>query len=40
MQKIFFEYYIDKLINSEKYSIVKQAESTIITLELKDDIRY
>ncbi|WAM34539.1 hypothetical protein [Caldicellulosiruptor morganii] len=37
---IFFEYYIDKLINSEKYSMVKQAKSTIITLELKGDIRY
>lgn len=34
------EYYIDKLINSEKYSIVKQEKSTIITVELKGDIRY
>ncbi|WP_039766897.1 hypothetical protein [Caldicellulosiruptor sp. F32] len=39
-EDIFLEYYIDKLINSEKYSIVKQEKSTIITIELKDDIRY
>ncbi|ABP66654.1 hypothetical protein Csac_1040 [Caldicellulosiruptor saccharolyticus DSM 8903] len=39
-EDIFLEYYIDKLINSEKYSIVKQEKSTIITVELKGDIRY
>jgi hypothetical protein len=39
-QDIFLDYYIDKLINAEKYSIVVQQNQTIVTLELKDDIRY
>lgn len=39
-EDIFLEYYINKLVNSEKYSIVKQEKYTIITIELKDDIRY
>uniref|UniRef100_A0A7C5Z1P2 Uncharacterized protein n=1 Tax=Caldicellulosiruptor owensensis TaxID=55205 RepID=A0A7C5Z1P2_9FIRM len=37
---IFLDYYIDKLINAEKYSIVAKQNQTIITLELKGDIRY
>lgn len=39
-EDIFLEYYIDKLVNSEKYSIVKQDKTAIITIELKGDIRY
>ncbi|ADQ06609.1 conserved hypothetical protein [Caldicellulosiruptor hydrothermalis 108] len=39
-QDIFLDYYIDKLINAEKYSIVVQQNQTIVTLELKGDIRY
>ncbi|ADL42991.1 hypothetical protein COB47_1712 [Caldicellulosiruptor obsidiansis OB47] len=39
-QDIFLDYYIDKLINAEKYSIVAQQNQTIVTLELKGDIRY
>lgn len=39
-QDIFLEYYIDKLMNAEKYSMVKQNKNTIITLELNGDIRY
>ncbi|AEM74145.1 hypothetical protein [Caldicellulosiruptor acetigenus] len=39
-QDIFLDYYIDKLINAEKYSIVTEQNQTIVTLELKGDIRY
>jgi len=39
-EDIFLEYYINKLINAEKYSIVKEGNDTLITLDLKGDIRY